>query len=75
MFEQVKEAIFFVLETHGEIQLYELAQALRSMLHLGFDDSISWCVTTVILDLEARGLIERIPSMQPQCMRATIPSR
>ena len=31
--------------------------------------SIGWYVTTVKLDLEARGLIERIPDVKPQRLR------
>lgn len=31
--------------------------------------SISWYVTTVKLDLEARGLIERVPGASPQRLR------
>ena len=31
--------------------------------------SVSWHVTTVKLDLEARGLIERIPGSKPQRLR------
>ncbi len=31
--------------------------------------SISWYVTTVKLDLEAKGLIERVPGVTPQHMR------
>ena len=33
------------------------------------EGSISWYVTTVKLDLEARGLIERVPRSRPQRLR------
>lgn len=32
-------------------------------------DSVSWYTTTVKLDMEARGLIERIPGSRPQALR------
>ena len=34
-----------------------------------FDGSISWYVTTIKLDLEARGIIERIPKKRPQTLK------
>ena len=34
-----------------------------------FDGSISWYVTTVKLDLEARHVVERIPGTSPQQLR------
>jgi len=38
-------------------------------LQSSFDGSISWYVTTVKLDAEARGLIQRVPKSRPQRLR------
>ena len=37
--------------------------------------SLSWYLTTVKLDLEARGLIERVPHSVPQRLRRTTRAR
>lgn len=39
--------------------------------HLKDLGSVTWHVTSVKLDLEARGLIERIPKRKPQHLRLT----
>jgi hypothetical protein len=47
----------------------ELTEEVRRRLEGSFDGSISWYVTTVNLDLEARGCIEWIPNGTPQRLR------
>lgn len=49
------------------VRFTELAERVRPLLGdaLG-DGSIQWTVTTVKLDLEARGLIERVSGRGPQ---------
>jgi len=34
-----------------------------------FEGSVSWYFTTVKLDLEARGILERVPGERPQRIR------
>jgi len=43
----------------GELMPAEIAESTKAM----------WWVTTVKLDLEARGLIERVPGASPQRLR------
>ena len=50
----------------GEITFGELVADVRCELADRFDGSVTWYVTTVKLDLEARGVIERIPKSRPQ---------
>ena len=52
-----------------ELTFSELTRAVEQQLDEQFDGSIPWYVTTVKLDLEARGQIARIPNSRPQRMR------
>ena len=68
-YDLIRGAILEAIRARGDIQFKELADAVRRRLSGGFEGSISWYVTTVKLDLEARGLIERIPKSRPQRLR------
>jgi hypothetical protein len=52
----------------GEISFKELTNTLKEQL-TDFDGSVNWYTTTVKLDLEARGIIERVPDESPQRLR------
>lgn len=67
-YTRIKEAILQILETGGEIPFIDLAPAVGKRL-ARFDGSIGWYTTTVKLDLEARGVIERISGSSPQRIR------
>lgn len=71
MYETIKDAILAATEERVVIAFKDLAEAVRSRIAADFAGSVSWYVTTVKLDLEARGLIERIPGMRPQHLRLT----
>lgn len=64
-YEQVKQAIIESLQEKGELTFTELAQAARQKLEGRFEGKIPWYVVTVKLDLEARGLIERVGKRPP----------
>ncbi len=68
-YDQVKDAILAVLENGGEVTFRDLPDLVGEKLGDQFDGKIMWYVTTVKLDLEARGLIERIPRKSPQVLR------
>jgi hypothetical protein len=70
-YDQMKEAIIAVLEKHGVVTFSELTTEVQAELAGQFDGSIPWYVTTVKLDLEARGVVERIPQSSPQRLRLT----
>lgn len=68
-YDVIREAILEAIRDHGEITFKELTENVRRKLEGTFDGSIPWYVTTVKLDLEARGIIERIPKRSPQQLR------
>lgn len=65
-YDVVRAAILDSLAAAGPLTFSDLNQAVAGRLAGGFDGSVSWYVTTVKLDLEARGEIERLPGSGPQ---------
>ncbi len=70
-YQTIKSAILSLLDKQGEIRFKDLPSAVNNELNVEFEGSISWYVTTIKLDLEARGLIERVPDARPQRLRLT----
>ena len=68
-YDTISRAIQDSLWAHQTMTFKELTEEVRRRLEGSFDGSISWYVTTVKLDLEARGAIERIPNSTPQRLR------
>lgn len=68
-YELIKGAILNAIGRRGQIGFSELLDTLEDELAAGFDGSVSWYATTVKLDLEAGGVIERIPRASPQQLR------
>lgn len=67
----VRAAIIEAVRQSGTITFSDLTDAVRERLEGSFAGSVSWYVTTVKLDLEARGEIARVPKSSPQ--RLVIP--
>jgi hypothetical protein len=64
----------FIVETlieHNEISFKDLTELAFSGLSNNFDGSVGWYIVTVKLDLEARGLIRRVPNTSPHRLRLT----
>ncbi len=70
-YDMVKRAILDSL-SQREMTFRGLIEEVENKLKGQFDGSISWYVTTVKLDLEARKIIERVPGKTPQHIRLTI---
>ena len=68
-YDVVREAILACLAAHGQPTFAELTHDVEARLSGRFDGSIPWYVTTVKLDLEARGVLERVPKSSPQRLR------
>ena len=68
-YDAIRSAILQVLRDAGEMTFVQLNNAVQERLAGQFDGSISWYVTTVKLDLEARHQLERIQGMGPQRLR------
>jgi hypothetical protein len=65
-YDMVRQAIMTALSTQGDMTFRELMRKLEQELADNFDGSVPWYVTTVKLDLEARGVIRRLPQQSPQ---------
>jgi hypothetical protein len=70
-YDQVKDYILGILEKEGNISFEDLSDRSQDELQPHFDGKVLWYVVTVKLDLEARGVIERIPRTSPHEIRLT----
>jgi hypothetical protein len=68
-YDLIRQAILASLVQRGEMRFGELEATVAASLGAHFDGSIGWYTTTVKLDLEARGLIERVPGHSLQVIR------
>ena len=69
-YDAYKKAILKVVPKAPDgITFKELPQAVKRVLPKSIEGSVSWYTVCVKLDLEARGLIERVPGAKPQKLR------
>ena len=68
-YETIREAILCVLKTEKEITFMKLSRAVEKEVNGNFEGSVMWYVTTVKLDMEARGEIKRVPKSRPQLVK------
>lgn len=66
---QIKKYIIDTLEKTNEITYQELSDRAEKDLQDSFDGKVVWYIVSVKLDLEARGIIERIPKTSPHQIR------
>ena len=74
-YDMIRDTIVDLLRVNGEMTFTELADAANERLEGEFDGSVTWYVTTVKLDLEARNVIQRVPKTSPQRIRVRDPHR
>lgn len=68
-YNQVRKTLIEILQKQPEITYQEMDRMANERLKDHFKGSISWYVVTIKLDLEARGIIERIPGTSPHKIR------
>lgn len=68
-YDIIRSAILCVLQGQKEITFMNLSRAVEKEVNGNFDGSVTWYVTTVKLDMEARGEIKRVPSSRPQLVK------
>lgn len=70
-YEIIRTAILKAIKSRGTLTFNDLLKEVNQELEASFEGSVSWYVTTVKLDLETRGEIERIPGSSPQILQLT----
>ena len=68
-YDEVKAFILGKLEVHRQISYQRISDLAEEELGPTFDGKVAWYVVSVKLDLEARGIIERVPKTSPHEIR------
>jgi hypothetical protein len=68
-YEIIRKTIFTILKQNKEMPFMKLSRAVEKEVRGTFDGSVTWYVTTVKLDMEARGEVRRVPNSRPQLVR------
>ena len=68
-YEIIRKAIMTTMRKQKEMTFMNLSRAVEKEVNGNFDGSVMWYVTTVKLDLEARGIVKRVPNSRPQLVR------
>lgn len=68
-YEIICNAILSTLQAHKEMTFMSLSRAVEKEVNGNFEGSVMWYVTTVKLDLEARGRVKRVPGSRPQLVK------
>ena len=65
-YDMVRQAVEEALQAQPGATYSELTDAVGQRIGDVFDGSVGWYVTSVKLDLEARGVLERVDGRSPQ---------
>ncbi len=68
-YDTVRQAIELVLREQPGTTFNRLTELVRERIGGTFDGSVSWYVVSVKLDLEARGVVQRVDNRSPQRLR------
>lgn len=64
-YDVIKDYILDIIRNQPNITFSDLADQAHNDLQGSFDGKVVWYITTVKLDLEARGLVRRVPKTSP----------
>lgn len=70
-YNTIKDFILNTIKEHKVITYEKVSDLAIAKLSETFEGKVVWYVVTIKLDLEARGLIERIPKTSPHQLRLT----
>ncbi len=68
-YDVIKDFILETIKAHTQISYEKLSDMAIDQLSSTFDGKVVWYIVTVKLDLEARGIIERVPKTSPHELR------
>jgi hypothetical protein len=68
-YELIKANILNLISLYGPMTFTDLLEKMNNELMQNFEGSISWYFISVKLDLEARGILERIPAKKSHLIR------
>lgn len=68
-YEIIHKAILSTLRQHKEMPFMKLSREVEKAINGEFNGSVTWYVTTVKLDMEARGEVKRVPHSRPQLVK------
>jgi hypothetical protein len=68
-YDMMKSAIISALSNSESLAMGDLGECVHNELDEKFDGKVGWYYMAVKLDLEARGIIVRIPNKTPQTLR------
>lgn len=72
-YDQVAEVLLNLLKAEKEMSFEALSDKANDLLiKAGFDGKPLWYIVTVKLDLEARGVIRRVPKTSPHRLRLVL---
>jgi hypothetical protein len=70
-YDVIRQAILSAMDGQKEMTFMSLSRAVEKEVNGNFEGSVTWYVTTVNLDLEARGVLKRVPHSRPQLIKRT----
>jgi hypothetical protein len=68
-YDMICNAILSAMDEKREMTFMNLSRAVEKEVNGNFEGSVTWYVTTVKLDLEARGVLKRVRHSRPQIIK------
>ena len=68
-YDIIRNAILCVMKSQKEMTFMNLSRAVEKEVNGNFEGSVTWYVTAVKLDMEARGEMKRVRHSRPQLVK------